>query len=343
MGDSVQVLENGYRRSVGSTKTGRLHKGHGVVAANSSIPSKYQTLVTSNADKRGFGQTSKRFNYDASVNENPGPGRYKEKREAERHSTSFSKKGMGVGFVSKTRRVPRHKGTAGPGSAAYALPSMLSTRKDYNKIGTTSSFHSPIAVQRDKVGKAPAPNSYQVSDKLLHKHHGSQFQASFKSTSRRVDFNRNQSSAPAPCQYTINDSQVKDSIRVPMSVFKSSTERQMIRTPPSNPGPGHYKPHEPVAEANKTLMPRKHYLCISAPAMPLPPPLPEPGPGSYELVDYKGPAKHYMSSAAFVSSTSRWTAGEMQPPDNPGPATYRPDGTNGKQSFLYNAQRKWVH
>ena len=52
--------------------------------------------------------------------------------------------------------------------------------------------------------------------------------------------------------------------------------------------------------------------------MPLPPPLPEPGPGSYELVDYKGPAKHYMSSAAFVSSTSRWNA-EIAHADNPGP------------------------
>ena len=37
------------------------------MAANSSIPSKYQTLVTSNADKRGFGGTSKRFNHDATV------------------------------------------------------------------------------------------------------------------------------------------------------------------------------------------------------------------------------------------------------------------------------------
>ena len=44
-----------------------LFTGHGVVAANSSIPSKYQTLVTSNADRRGFGATSKRFNYDATV------------------------------------------------------------------------------------------------------------------------------------------------------------------------------------------------------------------------------------------------------------------------------------
>ena len=33
IGDSVQVLENGYRRSVGSTRPGRLHKGkyHGNV------------------------------------------------------------------------------------------------------------------------------------------------------------------------------------------------------------------------------------------------------------------------------------------------------------------------
>ena len=65
---------------------------------------------------------------------------------------------------------------------------------------------------------------------------------------------------------------------------------------------------------------RKHYLCISAPAMPLPQTPPLPGPGSYEMVDYEGPTKHYMSGAAFVSTTSRWTgpaiagAGEMPGP-----------------------------
>ena len=76
---------------------------------------------------------------------------------------------------------------------------------------------------------------------------------------------------------------------------------------------------------------RKHYLCISAPAMPLPPPLPEPGPGSYELVDYKGPAKHYMSSAAFVSSTSRWTGGEALTAPKPGPGKNQ---TRDKQGYL---------
>ena len=65
-------------------------------------------------------------------------------------------------FLPQTRRVPRNKGTAGPGPA-YALPSMLSTRKDYNSAAVSSSFHSPIAVQREKGSLAPAPNSYNVS------------------------------------------------------------------------------------------------------------------------------------------------------------------------------------
>lgn len=85
-----------------------------------------------------------------------------------------------------------------------------------------------------------------------------------------------------------------------------------------NPGPGEYHPHEAVEPTDKTVFPRKHYLCISAPAMPLPPPLPEPGPGSYELVDYRGPPKHYMSSAAFVSTSSRWT-GDVKVETDPGP------------------------
>lgn len=51
---------------------------------------------------------------------------------------------------------------------------------------------------------------------------------------------------------------------------------------------------------------KKHYLCLSAPAMPLPNPPVQPGPGAYDLRDYEGPSKHYMSSAVFVSSSSRW-------------------------------------
>lgn len=61
-------------------------------------------------------------------------------------------------------------------------------------------------------------------------------------------------------------------------------------------------------------------MCISAPAMPLPPAPPSPGPGSYEMVDYEGAPKHYMSSAAFVSASNRWTGdATMLTVDLPGP------------------------
>ncbi|PIK42038.1 putative O(6)-methylguanine-induced apoptosis 2 [Apostichopus japonicus] len=275
------------------------------------------------------------------MNENPGPGTYLKHGKATNKTPSHSKRGYGVGFVSKDRRSKALKTTVGPGSAAYSLPSLLTSRKDFNQSNTSSSFQSPIAIQREKSTDQPAPNAYQVNDSLLHKHHGNHGQSAFKSTSKRVDFHKNTSSAPAPCHYNVNDRIVKPSVKVPYSSFKSSTKRDMLQAVPENPGPGEYHPYEAVDPADKTLFPRKHYLCISAPAMPLPPPLPEPGPGSYELVDYRGPPKHYMSSSAFVSTSSRWQ-GDVKFETDPGPATYRPFTTSRKQSFLYNAQKKWV-
>lgn len=57
--------------------------------------------------------------------------------------------------------------------------------------------------------------------------------------------------------------------------------------------------------------------------MPLPIAPPLPGPGSYELVDYEGPNKHYMSSAAFVSTTSRWSGNNLVGKEQlPGPGVY---------------------
>ena len=60
-----------------------IFSGPGVVAATSSIPTKYQTIVTSNADKKGFGGTTKRFNHDLNTVSrgvqdriNPGPVSY---------------------------------------------------------------------------------------------------------------------------------------------------------------------------------------------------------------------------------------------------------------------------
>lgn len=59
--------------------------------------------------------------------------------------------------------------------------------------------------------------------------------------------------------------------------------------------------------------------------MPLPDTPPQPGPGSYETVNYEGQPKHYMSSSAFVSTTSRWT-GTAKEGEQPGPGI----------TFVYN-------
>ena len=65
---------------------------------------------------------------------------------------------------------------------------------------------------------------------------------------------------------------------------------------------------------------RQHYLCISAPAMPLPPSPPLPGPGHYNLVNYEGEPRRYVTSSVFVSTTNRLVGQELQDNESePGP------------------------
>ena len=91
---------------------------------------------------------------------------------------------------------------------------------------------------------------------------------------------------------------------------------------------------------------RKHYLCISAPAIPLPPQPPTPGPGQYDLVDYMGPGKEYSSSSVFKSTTNRWTFKKSN--NGPGPGlnldllfieysfTLNTEGFLGRRFYFYD-------
>ncbi|XP_049473765.1 O(6)-methylguanine-induced apoptosis 2 isoform X4 [Panthera uncia] len=144
---------------------------------------------------------------------------------------------------------------------------------------------------------------------------------------------------PAPGHYNINESLVKQSPKVLTSCFKSKTGRGLKLTS-TGPGPAYYNPNDHIKILKKALFPRNPLLNFSAQPSPLPPKPPLPGPGQYEIVDYKGPPRHFTSSASFVSNTSRWTAAPSQP-GLPGPATYKPEFP-GKQSFLYNEDNKWI-
>ncbi len=82
-------------------------------------------------------------------------------------------------------------------------------------------------------------------------------------------------------------------------------------------------------------------MTIAAPAIPPPPGAPFPGPGSYELRDFKEAEKKFMSSAVFVSSTSRWVMDTTAASEQPGPGSYTPRSPT-KQSFNFNFERKWL-
>jgi hypothetical protein len=49
---------------------------------------------------------------------------------------------------------------------------------------------------------------------------------------------------------------------------------------------------------------------------------PAPGPGHYNLVDYEGEGKRYMSSSMFVSTTNRWNPAWEAETEVPGPSMF---------------------
>ncbi|XP_053313195.1 O(6)-methylguanine-induced apoptosis 2 [Spea bombifrons] len=309
-------------------------------ASPASIPTKYQTIFVPELEKRGFNSKALRFAYSLNQNENPGPGSYDIGQTAsDVNNVSFSKKGTG-GFPSKAARSCFLKTDRTPAPNTYNLRDDLFSKKDFSK-SYSSMFHQPIATQVEDIkNKTPAPNQYDVSIIYSHPHNKVSAHAAFVSKTKREVIQPNHLKGPSPCHYTVNDSLVKESPVVLVSSFKSKTSRNVLNATSSNPGPANYDPFK-VPETQKRLtFQRKHYLCFSAPAVPVSKSPPIPGPGQYDIVDFKGPPKHHISSAVFVSNTSRW-AGDVSGEGVPGPGSYRP-GIPGKQSFLYNGNKKWI-
>ncbi|XP_058160105.1 O(6)-methylguanine-induced apoptosis 2 isoform X3 [Dasypus novemcinctus] len=255
----------------------KLQKGFtAAYPTQSSIPFKFQTMVISDSEKKGFNSQAKRFYYKQ--DDVPGPGFYNVIHQSPVfNSVSLSTKGT------------------------CTFPSMASVSccQQKNNVCARAGFMS-----KTKRGIFTVPGI-----------------------------------GPAPGHYYVNESLVKQSPKILMSCFKSKTDRG-LKLLSTGPGPGSYNPNDHTKVPKKTLIPKNPILNFSAQPLPLPPKPPLPGPGQYEIVDYAGPPKHFISSASFVSNTSRWTGAPAQP-GLPGPATYKPEFP-GKQSFLYNEDNKWI-
>ncbi|XP_073937083.1 O(6)-methylguanine-induced apoptosis 2 isoform X5 [Castor canadensis] len=143
---------------------------------------------------------------------------------------------------------------------------------------------------------------------------------------------------PAPGHYNVNESLVKQSPKTLVSCFKSKTGRGLKLTS-TGPGPGLYNPDDRTKVLKKSQIPRNPILNFSAQPLPLPPKPPLPGPGQYDIVDYSGPPKHFISSASFVSNTSRWTAVQSQP-GLPGPDSSLTSKTQGDPEVNCNGDTR---
>ncbi|KAM9496112.1 O(6)-methylguanine-induced apoptosis 2 isoform 2-T2 [Clarias gariepinus] len=303
----------------------------------SSIPTKYQTLILSNVERKGFSSQAKRFTHF--VNENPGPGSYLSHASADTFSPSFSKKGTG-GFASKVLRVSRKPQRGSPAPNAYNLRSSLVRQHDFNR-DVSRAFHPPIAVQTPNTAHtSPAPNQYNVCYSGVEVDSVVSAQSAFLSKTRRSDAYRSATKGPSPCHYTVKDTLIQNTPKAPSSCFKSTTNRIQTLVRSEGPGPASYSPYKTPEPVKRTILPRKHYLGISAPPLLPPKAPPLPGPGQYDIVNFTGPPKRLVASAAFVSSKRRETH-HTRGHNVPGPGSYETDVPT-KRSFLYNHANMWI-
>jgi len=323
-----------------------LHHARSIVPHDASIPTKYQTVVFDNSDKKGFNSQSRRFNYNYDLTDVPGPGRYKMKKGFERCSASYSKKGTGS-FASTSSRVARRplSNNIGPDACTYTLPTFLSNNNKNQSTNGTSSFASPIANMRgDYLARknffAPAPNTYFQNLTQMKRNEKNFPHKPFNSTGKRISSSNSKIiKNPSPCHYNIRESTTKCKSPILTSMFASTTKRSHFVTNSNLPGPADYRPEQPVTEVpNKLIMPRKHYLAISAPAIKLPENVRKeiPGPGHYQLVQNN---QNKKMTSAFVSNTSRWTQGHE---NSPGPAKYAVAVKSKRDSFMFNVHKRWV-
>lgn len=315
---------------------GKLHKGRNQSEGwASSIPTKYQSVIIDNEEKKGFSSRSKRF--QEHTNENPGPGSYISHTSTETCSPSFSKRGTGS-FASKSGRVPFRRGDPGPD--AYNLQTSLLHHHDFNR-GESRTFRLPIAVKRETLKiPNPAPNQYNVSYSVVERDSTVSAHCAFLSKTRRSASFSDNSKGPSPCHYKVNEALVQQSPKVPFSCFKSTTARVQPPVRNDNPGPGTYSPYQTPEPVKRTILPRRYYLGLSAPPLiPVKDP-PLPGPGHYDIIKYSGPVKQPVSSAAFLSAIHRGIQ-ESTEQEIPGPGYYEPKVLS-KMSFLYNPDKNWI-
>lgn len=325
------------REDLGKPNKGvdRVQKGFtAAYPTQSSIPYRQRRSVIPESEKRGFNSQARRFY--SKKDDIPGPGFYNVIHQSPVfNSVSLSKRGTCT-FPSTCARLGPVISKY-PAANAYTIRSELASKKDFSN-SCSSMFQLPTFIKVVK-SETPAPNHYNASISICKQRNNVCARAGFLSKTPRGFVPSSEPGGPAPGHYDVNESLVRESPKVLVSCFKSKTGRGLNPTS-IGPGPGYYNPNDQTKILRKSHLPKTTLLNFSAQPLPLPEKPPLPGPGQYEIVNYQGPPKHFISTASFVSNTSRWPV-KSSKPILPGPASYKPE-IPGKQSFLYNEDNKWI-
>jgi len=157
-GEAVSFRQAG-KATAGTVIKGQL-VGQRTGARNfSSIPSKFETtLFTGNKEQNAFG--SRAFRFFESENDRPGPGSYEGDAIKVKDDRVYSKKGLGVGFVSKAKRASSFASKSvvpGPGNYEErdTLVNEMLEHTRYNQTASSSVF------------KPPSKRSVTVADEVL--------------------------------------------------------------------------------------------------------------------------------------------------------------------------------
>ena len=327
-----------------------------VKRTTASIPSKFETtLHTGVRELNAFGNRTYRFRVEE--NENPGPGSYRSGRATLVRSAdtcgSVSRKGYGVGFVSKSMRFTDNSAlvAAEPGPGQYETRPFLST------VGTLrgrGSFAPPRHFDGASSAKETPPgpghyDPYTTARRATAHDFRAKASSSFASRSRR-GFDP-QVDGPAPGAY---DPQMVTDLAsrraalpdgaVSQATFRSKTMRGERMQPGETPGPGSYDGMTKAPRRLRRVMPSSMFSNVGQDrfgnpyvrktAMEM-----NPGPGTYAHDSIQKRDRALASSSYFMSNTRRGLTNLAGKP--PGPAFYKPS-LQQKKSFLLNASRRWT-
>lgn len=156
-------------RQAGKEKSGKLLRGFIQdpvgKASSSSIPYKFETILFRNTSQKGFGGSAQRF--FASEDQQPGPGSYNPPTTgfANSEGKTFSKKGLGNGFVSKSSRM-LYSGfvNTGPGPGSYNVvekPFKVTHVQPESSIMNSSRTGSTDVTTKKTTIEFPGPGHYK--------------------------------------------------------------------------------------------------------------------------------------------------------------------------------------